>query len=88
MCDPISLITLALTAGSTLMGVASMPDPPKASLPAPPAPTGRAPGATVRVGTGGDELEAKDVTESNVRQVKTRAAGTSLGGLGRSSLEL
>jgi hypothetical protein len=89
MCDPITILTLVATAGSTLLGAASMKAPPAPELPATPAPTGRAPGATVRIGTGADELKNEDPTESSATpQVKQRAAGTALGGLGRSSLAL
>jgi len=84
-----TMVTLALTAGSTLFGLSSMKAPPPPELPAVAAPTARTAGATVRVGTGADELENTDATESSAgRTEKTRASGMALGGLGRSSLAL
>lgn len=89
MCDPSTLIALAATVGSTLFGVASMPDPPAPELPAAPAPTARNPGATVRVGTGAEELENTDPGDTGGKPVvRQRASGSALGGLGRSSLAL
>jgi len=92
MCEPLTmlgLLGLAGSVGSAALGVAGAAKPPEPTLPAAPAPTGRAPGATVRVGTGADELENTDPTKSDiVRTPVTRAAGTALGGLGRSTLAL
>lgn len=88
MCDPLSMLTLALTAGSTLFGVSKMANPPEPELPGAPAATARTPGATVRIGTGAEELEDKTTESTAGRNVATRSAGTALGGLGKSSLAL
>lgn len=87
MCDPLTILGLVGGIGSAVLGVASAPKPPP--LPALTPPGSKAPGATVKIGTGADELENTDPTSSDTeRLAPTRLAGTSLGGLGRSTLAL
>jgi hypothetical protein len=87
MCDPLTILGLVGGLGSVLFAP-KPPDPPKIETPAGPAPTARSPGATIRVGTGADELQAADPAYTGTAKAKTRASGSALGGLGRSSLAL
>lgn len=87
MCDPGSLIAIA---GSLLAPLLAPkpPAPPKPIVPAAPAPTARAPGATVQLGVGTGKSTTAVQGDKELIFAPTRKAGTSLGGLGRSSLAL
>lgn len=81
-----------LTAATALFGgmsamSKSAPKPPPVANPATPAPTARAAGATVRVGTNEKKVEeGPDADYTGF--VEKRASGRALGGLGRSGLGL
>lgn len=87
MCDPMSILTLVGTIGSTIFG-ATASKPPAPEMPAAPAPTARTPGATVRLGDGPNTTNTDPVDVSNTSPARERAAGTTLGGLGKSTLAL
>lgn len=86
MCDPMTLIMGLASVAAPLLS--SPPKPPKAEIPASPAPNARAPGATVRVGTGAkdDRTPQGPVERSTFKE--QRKSGKSIGGLGRSGLGL
>jgi hypothetical protein len=87
MCDPMTIFSLAMGAGSTLMGLGNKPpEPPKAVLP-PPAPVTNEASAVVKVGTDkGDPSKVPGLTESDFTE--RRSAGSPFGNLGRSTLAL
>lgn len=88
MCDPISLLMMGLTAGSTLLGATSkIPKPPKVENPAAPAPTARQGEAVVRVG-GDVASTSEDVAPEYNSFKEKRIEGKTLGGLGRGGLGL
>ena len=91
MCDPITLIGLAIGGiGSAMMASQSLPTPPKAEQPAIPAPAARNPGATVRLGSNSDDIQ-NDIDPSTgkpVTAVAVQSTGNTLGNLGRSSLTI
>lgn len=68
--------------------LSSPPKPPKAEIPASPAPNARAPGATVRIGAGADDQRTNSTYAKRSTFKETRKAGTAVGGLGRSGLAL
>lgn len=68
--------------------LSSPPKPPKAEIPATPAPNARAPGATVRVGTGAKDERSETSAAKRTTFKETRKAGSAVGGLGRSGLAL
>lgn len=90
MCDPITMIGLALGAlGAVGSLTQKIPEPPEAEMPAIAAPTSRAPGATVRLGNSDDDIKNTGTTDPNRPQFsERRASGNSLGNLGRSSLAI
>ena len=82
-------IMMGLSAATGLFGAMNQPKPPKAQLPAPPAPDARAPGAVVRIGQAdGANNKASNTPDPNSTLVEKRATGQALGGLGRSGLAL
>lgn len=91
MCDPITLIGLAIGGASTaLLASQSTPGPPAAKTPAIPAPEGRTPGATVRLGSSSDDI-SNDLNPEGDRKAQVPLARTSsntLGNLGRSTLAI
>lgn len=87
MCDPLTILTLVGSIGSTLFG-ATASKPPAPEMPAAPAPTARTPGATVRLGDGPQLVNTDPTASTATKPVKERAAGTALGGLGKSTLAL
>ena len=88
MCDPISLLMMGLSAGSTLLGAtAKTPKPPKVENPATPAPTAREGEAVVRVG-GDVSTTSDDVAPEYTSFKEKRIEGKTLGGLGRGGLGL
>lgn len=89
--DPLTLLTAALSVGGTAAGVigaANAPKPPP--LPASTPAGARAPGATVRVGTGQDEGSNTATNAPNKPGFTAeRKVGKTFGGsLGRSGLAL
>lgn len=86
MCDPMTMVAMIGSIAGPLLTPTSKP--PKAQIPASPAPNARSPGATVRIGTGADNDTTK--TDNAVRStfVEKRKAGNALGNLGRSGLAL
>lgn len=82
MCDPITLIGLALGGVSSMMMAGqAMQEPPAAEAPAVPAPESPTEVADVKLGT-------KDEPADDDRIVPIRKSGNSLGNLGRSSLTI
>lgn len=87
MCDPLTMIMGAASMLTPLLS--SPPKPPKAKVPAAPAPNARAPGATVRIGTGADDKRTVTTTaDRNSNFKEKRKAAVALGSLGRSGLAL
>ena len=91
MCDPMTMIlgAVGMIGGMMSMGQ-KQPDPPAAETPAIAAPTGRNPGATVRLGNNADDITnnlSPDSTQPSIFQER-RTSGNSLGNLGRSALAL
>ncbi len=86
MCDPMTMIGMIGSIAGPLLS--SPPMPPKAQIPASPAPNARAPGATVRVGTGAKDNRSDTTAAERSTFVERRKAGTAVGGLGRSGLAL
>ncbi len=86
MCDPMTMISMVASIAGPLLS--SPPKPPKAEIPASPAPTARAPGATVRIGTGAEDKRSDTAAAERSTFVERRKAGTAVGGLGRSGLAL
>jgi hypothetical protein len=86
MCDPLTIIgALGALAGPLL---SKPPKPPTPAVPAAPAPNARAAGATVQLGTGPADQTSHLTGATQNSFVEKRKAGTSLGGLGRSSLTI
>lgn len=84
MCDPVTLIGLAVGGiGSMMMAGQAMPDPPAAEVPAIPAPETPTEAPKVKLGT--DEQDPAD--ERRVTGAPKRSA-VSLGNLGRSALTI
>lgn len=95
MCDPLTMIGLALGAVGSFMGSSQKAADPPAAAPvqasAIAAPTSRTPGATVRLGNASDDIQNDlnpDNSTPNSGFVEQRIAGNSLGNLGRSGLAL
>jgi hypothetical protein len=85
LCDPVTIIS-AFSALSGIAGSLFGNKTPKAKVPAPPAPTSKTPGATVKVGTDDD---ASDVSIGNAASfTEKRKQGKALGGLGRGGLTI
>lgn len=91
MCDPLTLIGGALGLFGSMMSMGQkQPEPPKVETPAIAAPTGRNPGATVRLGNNSDDITnnlSPDSTQPSIFQER-RTSGNALGNLGRSGLAL
>ena len=90
MCTGLEIAGLLLGLGGTAASLMQQPaTPPKAETPAAPAPTSRAPGATVRLGNSDDDI-LNTTTNDPSRKTFTekRTSGNALGNLGRSSLAL
>lgn len=91
MCTGFELLLGALGAAGTVASVAAAGKgaAPPSSMPAVTPETGRAPGATVRVGTGQDELTNKEENAPGAPKKYTqRSEGSALASLGRSGLAL
>lgn len=92
MCDPITLIGLAIGGISAMMMASQeMPEPPPAATPAIPAPLSRNPGATVRLGAGEDDITNNLSVEDPGKlaaPAPQRTTGNPLGNLGRSALQI
>jgi len=86
MCDPMTMISMVGAIAGPLLTPTSKP--PKAEIPASPAPNARAPGATVRIGTGAEDDTTKSTNATRSTFVEKRKAGNALGNLGRSGLAL
>lgn len=89
MCTGLELLMGALGLGGAVapLFAAKAPDPPP--LPATTPAGARAPGATVRVGTGQDEGTNTDSNQpTKATFVPKRSAGQAFGNLGRSGLAL
>ena len=91
MCDPLTLIGGALGMMGMFMQMGeTTPPPPKPETPAVAAPTGRTPGAAVRLGNGDEDIDntlSNESTQPTIFQEK-RVSGNSLGNLGKSGLAL
>lgn len=89
MCDPMTLFGGVMSIFGMFMQPKT-PEPPKAEVPAIAAPTGRTPGATVRLGAGADDISNQNSNEPNSPGVfqEKRVSGNSLGNLGKSGLAL
>jgi len=88
MCDPLTAVMMAVTAGAALFGGGdTIVNPPAAEAPAIAAPTTRKAGADVRVGRDQKKKSAESLTRGSGFTEK-RAAAVSLGGLGKSGLTL
>lgn len=96
MCEPVSMIMMAMSGVAGLAGTMmaskaakSTPAPPPAAIPKPAAapPVNRNPGATIRLGTGKqDEADAESGSPMYGGAVVKRQSGSGLGNLGKSSL--
>lgn len=87
MCGPETLLLLGGlgSLGSSLLAPKPAAPPP---LPVAAPDSPRAPGATVRVGDGQDELDNTTGPTSQVTMKDTRVFGRPIGGLGKSGLSL
>lgn len=91
MCDPLTLIGGALGLFGTFMSMGNkQPDPPPVETPAIAAPTGRNPGATVRLGDSDEDITNNLNPNSAQPSIfaEKRTSGNSLGNLGKSGLAL
>lgn len=91
MCDPLTLIGGALGLFGSLMSMGNkQPDPPPVETPAIAAPTGRTPGATVRLGNNEEDItnNIDPATAQPSIFTEKRTSGNSLGNLGKSALAL
>ena len=91
MCTGFELLLGALGAAGTVASVAMAGQgaAPPPEMPAIAPATGRAPGATVRVGTGQDELtNSEDNAPGAPKKYTKRSEGEALATLGRSGLAL
>lgn len=89
MCTGIELLMGALGLGGAVAPLLApkAPDPPP--LPATATPTARAPGATVRIGTGQDEGTNTEANTPNATKfVAKRISGSAYNNLGKSGLAL
>ena len=64
MCDPFTILSAVLGVGSALFGATAKP-PPAPELPAAPVQNTKAPGATVRIGTGAESNNTDDPSKSS-----------------------
>ncbi len=88
MCDPLTLTSLVVGAGSAAFGALSkQPKPPKAQLPAPAQITSE-PSAVVKVGNLNDPAVIPGSTSQDSFSETRATGGIPLGNLGRSGLLL